>query len=184
MRCDAFLCFESALHLHFTKVSQVECRHIADVHQWQTVDIGKFKVRLRAACMRPMSFGTQNTTDAFLRERKCTFHRSVFHLPSTRVSICMRWQDCDDFFPTKKSAFTVGQVLSHSKTPPPQCEDFATQAALNGGCPFNAQLLSDMGHANVLTLWLRCRRFEDVWAKPRMRKCKFFWGKVFFFEYF
>eukprot|EP00438_Fugacium_kawagutii_P004821 Skav226388 [mRNA] locus=scaffold1631:52006:57687:+ [translate_table: standard] len=45
----------------------VECRHIADIHQWQTVDIGKFK------------------------------------------------------------------------------------AALNGGCPFNAQLLSDMSHADVLT---------------------------------
>ena len=34
------------------------------------------------------------------------------------------------------------------------------QAALNGGCPFNAQLLSDMSHANVLTLWLKRCHYE------------------------
>ena len=28
---------------------------------------------------------------------------------------------------------------------------YSLKAAINGGCPFNAQLLSDMSHANVLT---------------------------------
>ena len=38
------------------------------------------------------------------------------------------------------------------------------QAALNGGCPFNAQLLSDMSHANVLTLSLKRCHYEFLYS--------------------